>query len=294
MEKMEERTTNSYKFRPIITDFEHIEQVLADNDIKYDGAIRKEDIQYCKVEAQQECMSGTFCIPKLEDPDGGKFCLAFFITKDKVIIADDDDFAKMIIYRSVKINPTQYETKEKFLFYFITEFMNKDAALLNQVEKKLVELENEMLEGNTEGFNERISRFRRKMLTLRCYYDEMTDVGKALEENENGYFRKGQLKYFGTISDRADRLMNRATHLLELGREVKATYESQIDAKNNANMQFLTVMSAIFFPLTLITGWYGMNFDNMPELAGGYPFVIGGSLLVVLVVVVIFKIKKII
>ena len=39
---------------------------------------------------------------------------------------------------------------------------------------------------------------------------EMADyLTKELEENENGFFLKKHLKYFGTLSDRADRLMSR-------------------------------------------------------------------------------------
>lgn len=57
-------------------------------------------------------------------------------------------------------------------------------------------------------------------------------------------------------------------------------------------MQFLTVISTIFFPLTLITGWYGMNFQNMPELKTGYPGVIILSLTVVILCVAYFKKKK--
>ena len=60
----------------------------------------------------------------------------------------------------------------------------------------------------------------------------------------------------------------------------------------NKNMQFLTVVSTIFFPLTLITGWYGMNFQNMPELKHGYPGVILLSLIVVAVCIIFFKKKK--
>ena len=47
-----------------------------------------------------------------------------------------------------------------------------------------------------------------------------------------------------------------------------------------------------FLPLTLITGWYGMNFQNMPELQSGYPGVIFASVLVVLLLILYFKKKK--
>jgi magnesium transporter len=40
-------------------------------------------------------------------------------------------------------------------------------------------------------------------------------------------------------------------------------------------MKVLTVIATIFIPLTFITGLYGMNFANMPELGWrwGYPLV---------------------
>ena len=60
----------------------------------------------------------------------------------------------------------------------------------------------------------------------------------------------------------------------------------------NKNMQFLTVISTLFFPLTLITGWYGMNFNNMPELEHGYPGIIVLSILIVIICIIIFKKKK--
>lgn len=280
------------EFAPIITDFEHIHEVLEEQGIPYDGSIRREEISFCKLEAQQDCMLGNLCIPKLKDTEGEKFRLAFVVTKEQMILVDDAGFAKRIIDRMEKGNAKLYKSKERFLYYFITEYMSQDLVLMNQIENLLMELEMEILNGEHDDENNRLAMFRRKLLVLRCYYDEMADLGRALEENENGYFRKGQLKYFGIISDRADRLMNRAMHLLDLGRQVKETQQSQIDARQNSNMQFLTVLSAVFFPLTLITGWYGMNFQNMPELASGYPFVIVFSGLVVAAVVIIFKMKK--
>ena len=59
-------------------------------------------------------------------------------------------------------------------------------------------------------------------------------------------------------------------------------------------MTVLTVITTIFMPLTLIAGWYGMNFVNMPELGWkyGYPVVIVVSAAVVAFCLILFKKKK--
>jgi len=144
-----------------------------------------------------------------------------------------------------------------------------------------------------DNFQSELIPIRKELLELRTYYDEIMDIGKALEENENGFFDVKQLRFFGTISDRADRLMNRTSHLLEYAQQVRDTYQTQVDTEQNKNMQFLTIVTTIFYPLTLITSWYGMNFKNMPELEHGYPAMIVASILVLAICYYIFKKKKI-
>ena len=215
-------------------------------------------------------------------------------TSDKVVLVDDDGFSKRLVSRIKRRKSTRYKTKEIFLFNFIAEFMNRDLEYLVQFEKKLMELEEAVHRDHTENFQSSIATIRRELLILRGYYDEIMDVGKALEENENHYFAKKHLKYFGTISDRAERLMNKTPHLLENAGQVNDAYQAKVDAKQNSNMQFLTIVSTVFFPLTLITGWYGMNFENMPELkwSYGYPIVIIVSVVIVVLEFLYFKRKK--
>ena len=59
-------------------------------------------------------------------------------------------------------------------------------------------------------------------------------------------------------------------------------------------MKTLTVLTSIFFPLTIIVGWYGMNFESMPEFKWryGYLFVILLSVAIRLVMVLVGKKKK--
>ncbi|MCA9457950.1 MAG: hypothetical protein KC587_14890, partial [Nitrospira sp.] len=63
-------------------------------------------------------------------------------------------------------------------------------------------------------------------------------------------------------------------------------YNLSLQNSTNNRLRILTVISAIFMPLTLIAGIYGMNFPNMPELQIPYGYfillglmaVIGGGL----------------
>jgi len=60
--------------------------------------------------------------------------------------------------------------------------------------------------------------------------------------------------------------------------------------KMNSRLQTLTVISAVFLPLTLLAGIYGMNFENMPELqeSYGYPAVLGLMVMIAAVMLYVF------
>ena len=57
---------------------------------------------------------------------------------------------------------------------------------------------------------------------------------------------------------------------------------SAVANQTNENMRILAIITAVFAPLTLLTGIYGMNFEHMPELGWkfGYPLVLVGLAIV--------------
>ena len=276
-----------------LTNFRNARKVLDEAGMSYEGDIKLSDIGFCKIETQQECMAGSLCIPRSLDVLGSQYKILFFINEKHVVIIDNDDISLRMIQRIRRRKSNPGQTKEKFLYNYILEFIGRDLEILGGYEKRLMRLEERVTHGNIQNFQSEFMTIRKELLTLRSYYDEITDVGKELEENENHFFLKKHLKYFGIVTDRADRLMGKASHLLEYAQQVRDAYQARIDAQQNGNMQFLTVISTIFFPLTLIMGWYGMNFENMPELKNGYPAVILLSIIVIIVCIIIFKKKKI-
>ncbi len=85
------------------------------------------------------------------------------------------------------------------------------------------------------------------------------------------------------LNDLREHIQRVSMHADALQRDIEIAVQlhfSSVAHRTNKIVQSLTVLSAIFFPLTLITGIYGMNFDHMPELHWRYGYFMVLGLLV--------------
>ena len=155
-------------------------------------------------------------------------------------------------------------------------------------------MEKSILDGVNKAPLKHLNEIRRDIRKLRIHYEQLIDLSQELEENENEFFREDSLRYFHMFTNRMARLHDMATSLKDYTVQLGDLYQSQIDLKQNHIMTILTVVTAIFMPLTLIVGWYGMNFKYMPELNSplGYPIVIALSVAIVVVCLIVFKKKN--
>lgn len=293
-----EETSNEYVLQNdipavfVLHENEYLD-ILKKLKMSFEGECRIADVTFCKMETQQDCLYGTLSIPSLIDVVGLRYRLMLFINSKYIVIVDNNDFALRIIKDIRKKVFNQGDTKERFLFNFIVGFMNRGTNLLEDFEHDLMILDDDVIHDKDQEFQNRLMPIRKQLLILRNYYEQLADMFKELEEDENMLFGENQSRYFGVLTNRAERLLDKTKHLLEYAIQVQTAYHDKIISEQNNNMQFLTTISTIFFPLTLITSWYGMNFENMPELEHGYPFVIALSVIVLTICIIIFKKKKI-
>lgn len=99
--------------------------------------------------------------------------------------------------------------------------------------------------------------------------------------------------YFRDIHDHLSHVNDKADHFRDLLTSVMDAYFSVSSDKTNRIMKTLTVFTAILLPLSVISGIYGMNFVNMPEIQWnfGYYFALILMAVVVVVTLVVFKVK---
>ena len=157
-----------------------------------------------------------------------------------------------------------------------------------------MELEEGVMEGSLEHFNHPMNDLRKEVLGWMRYYGQLNNMFRALEEDPDGLFPLGEARLLRLLEQRTGRLREEAQLLREYCLQVRELFQAEIDIRQNRIMKILTIVTTIFLPLSLVAGWYGMNFVGMPELGWkyGYPAVIIVSVLVVLISLWIMKKKK--
>ncbi len=241
-----------------------------------------------------DSLTGTLAIPDREDISGDGHCFSFALDEKGVILVDDTGYAERVVAVIQKSKKWKFPSLERFLYDLLEYTIAGDLNLLENSENRLNRIEEEILHGKVESYPPEMNEIRGNLLDLRVHYEQLIDLSQELEENENNFFREENLRYFHMFTERVTRLRDTVLGQRDYVTQLRDLMQSQADVRQNRIMTVLTVITTIFMPLTLIAGWYGMNFRYMPELEwkGSYPIVWLVSILIVVVCLVWFKKKK--
>ena len=263
-------------------------------DMGIDLDMHPNDIHNTEIEVNYDSLTGTFSIPDRRDLSGDELCFSFALDEKGIVFIDDTGTVQPILETIRTSRQWKMPCLERFLYDFLEYIVHDDLRLMERYDDALDRIEKDILNGTKEEHLKEINAIRREVGVLRTHYDQLIDFSQELEENENGFFEEENLRYFHMFTNRMSRLYDIVTSLRDYTMQLGDLYQSQIDLTQNRIMTILTVVTTIFMPLTLITGWYGMNFKYMPELDSpwGYPLVIAAALLIAVLSLLFFKKKK--
>ena len=181
------------------------------------------------------------------------------------------------------------------LYDFFLSLTDSDVYDLEKIEDRITDIEDIILtdKRTNTGNSASIIKIRRELLKMKRYYEQLSLITSDLAANTDKAFSEEMQKRFAAADRRMDYLLNSVLHLREYITQVREAYQAEIDIEQNQIMKIFTVITAVFLPLTLIVGWYGMNV-KMPEYkwAYGYPYVIALSAVVAISCIIYFKVKK--
>ncbi|OOM29748.1 CorA family divalent cation transporter [Clostridium beijerinckii] len=292
-DKMESITTNNNKLFVVVIKFDELKSVS--------------DILNINEKLLYDCMNGrtskfesyegldyiSLKIPTINNVLKQSKKVSMFLQKNVLVfISDGNDILEEVISKS-KTGEIKGLNLSKLLYAFFDKLTFEDTYHIEELEYEIAALEEGLMTSKNDNYLKKIIMLRKKLLKLKRYYERLLNIAESIEENDNGLIDKKIIRYFRMFTNRINRLYQNVNNLRDYVTQVREAYQAQVDINQNQLMRLFTVVTTIFLPLTLIVGWYGMNF-NMPEYGWsyGYPFVISISVSVVVLCGIWFKKNK--
>lgn len=228
-------------------------------------------IRYCRSELYQDCVPGILRLPRKSTGNIPLATFGFYLAEGCLTLIEASGSLKSLMEKARARHSGPLSPGQLLLFLF-ESMMEGDVLYLQHLEEKMDALEEQLLYRTPDRFQETLIGFRRKLSELHAYYKPLSDIGDTLGSEECQALSGASSGSWQRFTGRTGRLHNYVHLLREYALQLRELYQSQLDARQNKIMTILTVVTTLFLPLTLLTGWYGMNFANMPELRWEYGY----------------------
>ena len=249
--------------------------------------------KYCKVEFYNDSFQGIIRVPIIGEKMQNPFVFGFLMYQNQLWLVSD---SSELFVKVKRIQEDVYPgfSMHDFLLSFFNHLIEDDMISLQKIEDGLELVEERVISNKQQThLNEVILKYGRRLSKRHGYYVQLMNVGDYMQtvlreicpDAENGW---------SLFTHRVERLHGYVEQIREYLLQIREMYQTQVDIQQNKVVTFLTVVTTIFLPLTLITGWYGMNFYNMPELGWkyGYLCIIVLSLIILAIEIWYFRKKK--
>lgn len=249
------------------------------------------------LDVYEDASAGFLNIINVDDLDG-EMDRVMFVIRHKLLCLvriEDGDGSESGLFVSILAQEKQNSSPARVFYRFLERLLRGGNKKLEQIEDELLALEDEVVHSRAgHGLNKVIYGYRRQLSIIRNYYEQLVDISGELEENENGIYSEHDLSYFRVLTARAERLISGVRALSESLTQLREMLDASLNYTLNTIMKVFTMITAVFLPLTLIVGWYGMNFKHMPELEWrfAYPALAVFCFMLVAVILYYFKKKK--
>ncbi|WP_019912295.1 magnesium/cobalt transporter CorA [Paenibacillus sp. HW567] len=258
--------------------------------------------------AVEDCLSEEDQRPKIEIYESH-----YFIVVNSIRFDDEEIFLRalniflgrhfIITVTKQKINelrvlkPILWEQEvsepDRFLYLLIDLVVDNYFSVGDRIEARIEKLEEDILMHTKKSHLSEIIGLRSEILWLKKMLGPQKEVINTLNKKDLRLIDDQLQKYFSDIYENAVKISETFETYRDLMGNLREAYQSSIANRANEIMRVFTAITTIFMPLTVITGIYGMNFENIPETHSkyGYYGVIGVMVTLGCGMLVIFRKK---
>jgi zinc transporter len=176
----------------------------------------------------------------------------------------------------------------------IEHLADRIARFVDELEDRLERFEDAVETESPQQIRPKVSAVRRQTAAVRRFLSPQRDALDTLYRDSKRFLSEDVAF---SVREQADRIA-RYVEDLDLVREralvVQEELINRIAQEQNARMYVLSLVAAIFLPITFITGLFGMNVAGLPGLEDSKAFTVvaGAMVLVSIGTIVVFKYRK--
>jgi magnesium transporter len=223
-----------------------------------------------KVDEYDEYLFLVMQFPRF-DKDSGRLHAAeldIFLGPDYVITLPNDEILPLpaMFERARTREDVRAQLMNQGSGYLLYEILDRcvDASfpMLGQLGRKLRRLEDDIFEGGRASEIVReISNAKQEIINFRAVIRPQRAVFRALERAKQRYLTDELDIYFDDLTDASERIWDVLENFKEIVEGLESTNESVLSHRLNDVLRILTAVTVILMPLTLLTGFFGMNVD---------------------------------
>ena len=215
--------------------------------------------------------------------------------KDDCIVTSSNRSSRSIsfLFDTLKTGKGAKDTNE-LLIGLINQLADFADDFIDDLEDMLDYEEDNISVNDFERFHPKMNKLRRQIAFVKRYLSPQREALDRLYRNKSIAFNEAfyehlylQIDKFIFILENLDLLKERALSLQE-------QYMAYIGHQQNSRLYVLSIISAIFLPLTFLSGLLGMNVGGLPGMESPYAFwlVSGVCVFLTLLLLLWFKRKK--
>ncbi|MDA8886167.1 magnesium/cobalt transporter CorA [Bacteroidia bacterium] len=182
-----------------------------------------------------------------------------------------------------------------YMFFLLCDALIDQYTLISdQNEEELQKLETEVHTASDKSQLQKIHLLKKALSLTHKDIRATNDVLTSLTEIPFPLISDFVRNLFISIRHNSGYSLDSYSHQTEQTKNLSDLYFAQQNNKLNEMIKLLTILSAIFIPISFVAGFYGMNFVNIPELEikWAYPAVISFMLIIVITILFYFKKKR--
>lgn len=181
-----------------------------------------------------------------------------------------------------------------FLSSLVASLADRVGDFIDDIEERVEEAEAMMATQDHTQFRQMVSMLRHQIATVRRFLAPQRDALDRLYRQPGDWLMEADIR---GLRDEADRI-TRYLEDLDLARErtmvLREEFLGQLAQEQNSRMYVLSIVAAIFLPLTFVTGLLGMNVGGLPGVESPWGF--AGSIVIMVLaglgLAVFFRSKK--